>query len=81
LRRKIRGNGWRRILNREEVIETWPEKDLAGRCDVRNMYFEGVEGRDVDFYVTEKGLLTRDGLKDIYRQREIWQDVWKVLDL
>ena len=65
-----------------EVTRAWGH--MAGEGEewrVRNMYFEWVEGRDVEGYVTEVGVLGKRELAEIYRERELWQEVWTVLNV
>ena len=66
--------------DRGELMNAWPEREFADQCDVRNVYFEWVEGGDIDFYGTEDGVLTRDGLEGIYTERERGRELWRVID-
>jgi hypothetical protein len=44
------------------------------------VYFEWVAGTDVQGYITEKGILGKRELMDIYLVREGWEQIWNVLD-
>jgi len=62
-----------------EVTRAWGEVEGVEEWKVRNIYFEWVEGRDVEGYVTEVGVLRKRELTEIYRERESWQEVWNLL--
>lgn len=68
-----------------EVSGLWSEGVFVegeddGSVKVRNVYFEWVEGEDVEGYVTERGILVKEKLLEIFREREKWLEIWKVLD-
>jgi translation initiation factor 2B subunit (eIF-2B alpha/beta/delta family) len=62
----------------EEVVKVW---DVEGLSDVRvrNVYFEWVDARDVDTYVTELGVLRFEELEEMIEVRKEWFTVWHVL--
>ena len=65
-----------------EVMGVWPAGLVEGGEEwvVRNPYFEWVPGEDLLGYLTEDGFLPGGGLESIYRERESWKEVWKILD-
>ena len=65
--------------DRKEVTEMWGVDGLD-EVLVRNIYFEWVDGEDVDGYITEKGVIGKRELLEIYQEREKWQDIWEILD-
>ena len=64
-----------------EVTRAWGEVGGSEEWGVRNVYFEWVEGKDVEGYITEVGVLGKRELAEIYREREQWQEVWSVLNV
>ena len=60
-----------------EVIGAWPVK-LDG-VRVRNGYFEWIEGDLIDFYITERGVLSHGELSRISDEREELLKVWDIL--
>lgn len=62
-----------------EVVEMWPSGHLEG-ANVRNVYFEWVEGERIGGYVTERDEIGKEEVKKIYDERLKWQEIWKVLD-
>ena len=60
-----------------EVTGPWPVK-LDG-VRVRNVYFEWIEGDLIDFYITERGVLSHGELNQISAEREEMLKVWDIL--
>jgi translation initiation factor 2B subunit (eIF-2B alpha/beta/delta family) len=64
-----------------EVQTVWTsEGDELNGVKVRNLYFEWVSGEDVDGYVTERGILGREELKEELEEKQKWEEVWEALD-
>jgi translation initiation factor 2B subunit (eIF-2B alpha/beta/delta family) len=62
-----------------EVRVLW-NVNVPENVKVRNVYFEWVNGEDVHDYVTERGILAKFELREIYDQRLKWEEVWTDLD-
>jgi len=61
--------------DRREVTAVWGVDGLD-EIVVRNIYFEWVDGEDVDGYITERGVIGRRELLEIYQEREKWHNIW-----
>jgi len=63
----------------EEVTRMWPWGESVEGVTVRNVYFEWVDGKFIEWYITEQGTLDKQKLKDIYLEREALKGVWNIL--
>jgi translation initiation factor 2B subunit (eIF-2B alpha/beta/delta family) len=60
-----------------EVTCQWPVK-LEG-VRVRNVYFEWIDGKLIDSYITEQGVLSHGELSQIAVEREKMHKIWDIL--
>jgi translation initiation factor 2B subunit (eIF-2B alpha/beta/delta family) len=72
---------WRYLEENDdkEVMRMWWWGESVEGVTVRNVYFEWVDGKFIEWYITEQGTLDQQKLKDIYLEREALKGVWNIL--